>query len=76
MNEDFAWFKEKYPEIQKKYGKAFVVIKNKKVLGAYDSYANGVRETLKTENLGTFIVQEVDPKRKAYCCYIASDNFS
>lgn len=75
MNEDFAWFKEHYPEFQKKYGNAFIVIKNKKVLGTYKSYAEGVRETEKTEDLGTFIVQECNPKCEAYHCYISSMNF-
>lgn len=70
MEEDFIWFKEHYPEFQKEYGEAFVVIKNKKVLGVYESYAKGLKETAKTEELGTFIVQECHPYHKAYKCYI------
>lgn len=51
-------FKEHYADFQKKYGESFIAIKNKKILGVYDSYGNGVRETAKTEELGTFIVQD------------------
>ena len=36
------------------------------VFGVYDSYGNGVRETAKTEELGTFIVQECSPDYNAY----------
>ena len=55
MIKDFAWFKEHYADFQKKYGESFIAIKDKKILGIYDSYGNGVRETTKTEELGTFI---------------------
>ena len=75
MSEDFAWFKEHYADFQKKYGESFIAIKNKKILGVYDSYDNVVRETAKTEELGTFIVQECSPDYKAYQCSIASINF-
>lgn len=66
MSEDFAWFKERYTDFQKKYGESFIAIKNKKILGVYDSYGNGVRETVKTEELGTFIVQECSPGYNVY----------
>lgn len=66
MSEDFAWFKEHYTDFQKKYGESFIAIKNKKILGVYDSYGNGVRETVKTEELGTFIVQECSPDYNVY----------
>ena len=66
MREDIAWFKEQYTDFQKKYGESFIAIKNKKILGVYDSYGNGVRETVKTEELGTFIVQECSPDYNVY----------
>ena len=76
MNEDFVWFKEHYEEFQKTYGNAFLVIKNKKVIGVYESYGQAVRETEKTEPIGTFIVQECSQSHAAYQCCIASMNFS
>lgn len=75
MSEDFAWFQEHYSEFQKEYGNSFLVIKNKRILGVYKSYAEGLRETRKTEELGTFIVQECDPQKVAYQAYISSMNF-
>ena len=75
MSEDFAWFQEHYADFQKQYGNAFLAIKNKQVLGAYSTYAEGVRETAKTEKLGTFIIQECNANTEAYKCYVASMNF-
>ena len=75
MSEDFAWFREHYTEFQDKYGKSFIAIKDKKILGVYDSYGVGVRETAKTEPLGTFIVQECSPDSVAYQCSISSLDF-
>ncbi len=75
MGEDFAWFKEHYTEFQNKYGASFIAIKNKKILGVYSSYGEGVRETSKKEKLGTFIVQECSPDYVAYQCSISSMNF-
>ena len=74
-NEDFEWFIENYSKFQKEYGNAFIVIKDKNVLGVYSSYAEGVRITSQTEELGTFIVQECASTYEAYQCSIASLNF-
>lgn len=70
MNEDFEWFEEHYEEFQHIYGEAFLAIKNKRILGVYDSCAKGVRETMKVEPIGTFIVQEIRRDSIAYIAYI------
>lgn len=76
MSDDFAWFVAHYPELQKRYGNVFLAIKNRHILGAYPTYADGVRETKKTEELGSFIIQECNTQCEAYNCYIASMNFT
>jgi len=75
MHEDFVWFTEHYSEFQELYGNAFLAIKNKKVLGVYPNCGEAVRETQKTEALGTFIVQECNCQHIAYQCCIASTHF-
>lgn len=75
MDDDFTWFKKHYTEFQNKYGNAFIVVKNKKILGIYKSCVEAIRNTEKTEKLGTFIVQECNTQYKAYCGYISSTNF-
>jgi len=75
VKEDFEWFEQHYKEFQNLYGNAFLAIKNKKIIGVYESYGQGVRETQKTESLGTFIIQECNKDYIAYTCCIASMNF-
>lgn len=75
QNSDFEWFKSNLAALYKEYGNVYLAIKDKKVLGAYSSYSEGVKETSKTEELGTFIVQQCGPNESVYTNYIASFNF-
>ena len=72
---DFKWYKENFRDLFQKFGEKFVAIKNETVLGVYDTYADGVIETSKHEELGTFIVQQCGADESAYTCQIASMNF-
>ena len=74
QDSDFKWFLDNYDELYKIYGNSFLAIKNGKVLGAYKTYADGVRETQKNEELGTFIVQRCDGSKDKNMNYIASMN--
>ena len=76
QSEDYKWFIENYDHFFKEFGHKFLVIKNHKVLGAYDSYADGVYKTIPSEELGTFIVQECNGNASAYTASIASLNFA
>lgn len=72
---DFEWFKENCYELFKRFGEKYVAIKNKTILGIYESYADGVISTMKSEPAGTFIVQKCGPDETAYTTYISSMNF-
>lgn len=72
---DFLWFTEHCSDLFKRFGEKYIAIKNKSVLGVYSTYADGVRCTLKTEPVGTFIVQKCGENESAYTGYIASMNF-
>ena len=72
---DFRWFLEHFSELFEKYGNTYVAIKNKTVIGIYASYAEGVRHTSLTEEIGTFIVQRCGENESAYTNYISSMNF-
>jgi len=50
----------------RQYDGKFIVIKDGKVLGAYDDELTAVTETQKTQELGTFLVQKVSPGNSAY----------
>lgn len=75
MDLDYEWFLENYMDIFQRYGESYVVIKNRQILGTYSSYADGVRKTAVTEELGTFIVQFCNGDESGYTNYIASVNF-
>ena len=55
---DFEWFNENKVKLFQQYGNCFIVIKNKTVLGTYNNFADAVHQTEKTDEIGTFIVQE------------------
>lgn len=67
---DFNWFLNNYDDIYKKYGKKYIVVKDKTILGAY----NSVREALDNTNeeLGSYIIQECDGTPSAYTNFVAS----
>lgn len=68
-SEDFHWFVDNYEKFQKRYGNCFIAIKDKKVLGIYETFGEGVRETSKSYDMGTFIVQRCDVNRETYMAY-------
>ena len=73
-NADFHWFVENYGKFQREYGDAYIVIKDKKVLGVYKTFGEGVRETSKSQEMGTFIVQECKKDKISYkFCYFYFD---
>lgn len=61
---DFNWFLNNYQELYDKYGHKFLVIKDKTVIGAYDTIRQALDNT--HEEPGTFIVQECNGDETAY----------
>lgn len=70
--EDFKWFLDNYDSLFNQYGDCYLVIKNKSIIGKFDSYASGVNETAKSEPLGTFIVQHCNGNETGYTNYIST----
>ena len=64
--EEFNYFLEKKEELFKQYPYKVIVIKNKKVIGSYDSIPEAVKDTSKKEQIGTFLVQKCDLDPSAY----------
>lgn len=70
QDRDYQWFCDHYVELSRKYGKSYLAIKNETVIGVYNDGVNGILETAKREELGTFIVQEctgTDEMPIVYC---------
>lgn len=56
--ENDIFFVSKYESIFKQYNKRFIVIKQAKVIGAYDDYNLALKKTLQSNEKGTFSIKE------------------
>lgn len=72
QNKDFEWFVFNNKRLFKKYGEKFLAIKDQKVIGVFDNYADAVRQTSLKEKLGTFIVQQCGKDDSVYTSSIVS----
>lgn len=66
LKREFEYYLANQTELVKKYNGKYIVIKNLAVIGAYDDEATAIGETTKTHELGTFLVQKVEPGQGAY----------
>jgi hypothetical protein len=66
LEKEFKYFIENQNKLAKRYNNKYIVIKNKKVIGVYDSVVEAVQETSKNEPLGTFLVQKCTPGKESY----------
>jgi len=64
--DEFNYYLQHQQELVDKYEGKFIVIKNDSVLGAFDSELDAIRETTKTHELGTFLIQKCKPGKESY----------
>ena len=62
---DYEYFINNLSELYAKYGHCFLVIKNEQVIRKYSDFKTAHDETIKTEEIGSFIIQECvdDPEK-------------
>lgn len=70
--DDFNWFLKNYNDFYTMYGICYIVIKQKTILGTYNDLGTAIKETLKSEPIGSFIVQLCNGDKSGYTNYIAS----
>lgn len=66
LSKEFNYFIEHQDDLVKKYPKKVIVIKDCKVIGAYDSEIAAINETKKIHAVGTFLVQPCNPGKESY----------
>jgi hypothetical protein len=66
LEEDFRFYLNHQDELVKEYAGKYIVIKDRKVLGAYASETEAIQETTREHALGTFIVQKCEAGDEAY----------
>jgi hypothetical protein len=64
MDKDFDFFLQNMERLYREHGHKFVAIKNLNILGTYDTFNEALEITLKTEELGTFLIQECFENRE------------
>lgn len=66
LKKEFEFYKENQKGLVNKYGGRFIVIKDKEVLGVYNSEIEAYQETQKTQKLGSFLIQKVEEGKDSY----------
>ena len=57
LDREFEFYQKNKESILSKYENRFVVILNDQIIGIYDDRIEAIDETIKTHELGTFLVQ-------------------
>ena len=66
LEKEFEYYIEHQDELVEKYNGKYIVIKDCKVIGAFNSDFEAVTETMKGHELGTFLVQKCEPGKESY----------
>ena len=66
LENEFKYYLEHQDELVKQYNGKFIVIKDLKVIGVYDSELEAIQKTSKKHELGTFLVQKCEPGSESY----------
>lgn len=61
LTKEYEYYRKKIKKLYSKYGDGFLIIKNQSVIGAYKTEKEALTAALKTEKLGTFLVQQCVP---------------
>jgi len=56
-NTNYAYFESNLKKLLEQYGGKFIIIKDETVIEAYNSFDEAYQSAIKTEQLGTFLIQ-------------------
>ena len=66
LKKEFEYYLKNQSELLNKYAGKFLVIKDQKVIGFYDTEIEAYANTVKTQEAGTFLIQECQPGNESY----------
>ena len=66
LEREFQFYLDNQQDLVNKYNGKFVVIRDCQVIGVYEDEVEAVMETSKKFELGTFLVQKVEPGTESY----------
>lgn len=66
LDKEFKYYLAHQNELVKKYNGKFLAIKGGRVIGAYDTQEEALKNTLKKHKAGTFLIQFCTPGSEEY----------
>lgn len=66
LEKEFEYYVTHQDELVKLYAGKFIVIKNEKVIGVYNSEIDAYTDMVTKEDAGTFLIQECQPGNETY----------
>ena len=66
LEKEFKYYLDHQDELVKKYNGKFLVIKDCKVIGIFDTELEAIEKTTEKHKLGTFLVQKCEPGSDSY----------
>lgn len=66
LEKEFEYYLDNQNELVKKYNGKFIVIKNQKVIGDYNTELEAIKKTSQKEKLGTFLIQKCEAGTEHY----------
>ena len=66
LKAEYDYYLAHQEDLLRDYKGRVIVLKGQRVIGVYDDEKTALFETQKTEPLGTFLVQKVEPGTTAY----------
>jgi hypothetical protein len=72
LEKEFRYFPDNQSELVKSYNGKYLVIKDEKVIGAYDTRADAYFIPSQEHEVGTFLIQLCIPGEKAYTISVHS----
>ncbi len=66
LSSEFAYYRAHQEELVREHRGKVIVIKDQRVIGVYDDQVQAVQASRRAHELGTFLVQRVEPGEEAY----------
>lgn len=66
LDQEFKYYLDNQDELVKQYNGKYIVVKDQKVIGSYNSESEAYFETEKKHEVGTFLIQFCEPGEGSY----------
>lgn len=66
LEKEFKYYLNHQDQLVEKYNGKFIVIKDCKLIGAFDSELEAINKTAEMYEVGTFLVQKCEPGSESY----------